>query len=674
MYQCTTGGNNIALGSDALESITTGNRNVALGEDTLKTLSTGYDNIAIGRRTLKLATTTANCIGIGFQALESITTGNNNIAIGNTAGDNTTTGYNNISIGYNVRPASATTNNSITLGDANITKFRVPGIGLEADDGVLSLKTGSGSVAEARFYCESSNAHYVAIKSPAHSAYSGNVNFVLPPNGGTNGYFLKTDGSGNTSWAEAGGGVDSDNRSNTVAGTNAGSSFDGGAYNNSFFGKHCGQSLTNGDENTGMGYHCMRLATTASYNTGMGRQTLESLTTGASNTGVGNYVLQELTTGGYNAAFGGGALYRGNGSYNTGIGYNAGNQAIISGSNNTMLGNGAALSSNSVSNEVVIGNTSVTKFRIPGINVTLKDNGGTPTNGHVLTVDANGEAGFAAVSAGVTSDSDYNTVAGTNAGDSITSGEKNTVFGYDAGTSITDGDDNTCIGYHAGKNTTSGSGCVFIGERAGRDNTTASDNVCIGQAAGQDRTTGASNVSIGTLSNYTGNGTRNVSVGFYSLSTNPANYNTAVGAQALRYINNTNATGNVGVGESAGKAVTSGANNTLMGYLSGSSGTNDLTTGSNNIILGYNASASGATVSNEITLGNSSITKLRIPGISLEASASAVTQGGVFYENNTTVSSDYTITNGRNAMAAGPITIASGVTVTVGSGETLTIV
>ena len=32
------------------------------------------------------------------------------------------------------------------------------------------------------------------------------------------------------------------------------------------------------------------------------------------------------------------------------------------------------------------------------------------------------------------------------------------------------------------------------------------------------------------------------------------------------------------------------------------------------------------------------------------------------------------ITNNKNAMAAGPITINSGVTVTVGSGETLTIV
>jgi len=46
----------------------------------------------------------------------------------------------------------------------------------------------------------------------------------------------------------------------------------------------------------------------------------------------------------------------------------------------------------------------------------------------------------------------------------------------------------------------------------------------------------------------------------------------------------------------------------------------------------------------------------------------------VFYENDQTVTTNYTITNGKNAMAAGPISINSGVTVTVGSGETLTIV
>lgn len=47
---------------------------------------------------------------------------------------------------------------------------------------------------------------------------------------------------------------------------------------------------------------------------------------------------------------------------------------------------------------------------------------------------------------------------------------------------------------------------------------------------------------------------------------------------------------------------------------------------------------------------------------------------GVFYENNTNVTANYTITSGKNAMSAGPITIDSGVTVTVPSGSTWTVV
>jgi len=42
---------------------------------------------------------------------------------------------------------------------------------------------------------------------------------------------------------------------------------------------------------------------------------------------------------------------------------------------------------------------------------------------------------------------------------------------------------------------------------------------------------------------------------------------------------------------------------------------------------------------------------------------------GVFYENDQTVTADYTITSGKNAMTAGPITVQSGVTVTIPSGS-----
>jgi len=40
------------------------------------------------------------------------------------------------------------------------------------------------------------------------------------------------------------------------------------------------------------------------------------------------------------------------------------------------------------------------------------------------------------------------------------------------------------------------------------------------------------------------------------------------------------------------------------------------------------------------------------------------------YENTQTISSDTTITSGSSAVSAGPITISSGVTVTIPSGST----
>ena len=54
------------------------------------------------------------------------------------------------------------------------------------------------------------------------------------------------------------------------------------------------------------------------------------------------------------------------------------------------------------------------------------------------------------------------------------------------------------------------------------------------------------------------------------------------------------------------------------------------------------------------------------------ASAGAI--GDIFYENGQTVSSNYTITSGKNAMSAGPITIDSGVTVTIPAGSNWAIV
>ena len=66
-------------------------------------------------------------------------------------------------------------------------------------------------------------------------------------------------------------------------------------------------------------------------------------------------------------------------------------------------------------------------------------------------------------------------------------------------------------------------------------------------------------------------------------------------------------------------------------------------------------------------------------GMTWQLAAAGATGGnsnanGVFWENENTVTHDYTIQNNHNAGSFGPITINNGVTVTVGSGETWTIV
>ena len=54
--------------------------------------------------------------------------------------------------------------------------------------------------------------------------------------------------------------------------------------------------------------------------------------------------------------------------------------------------------------------------------------------------------------------------------------------------------------------------------------------------------------------------------------------------------------------------------------------------------------------------------------------ATGGTGNAVFYENDLTISVDYTLTTSKNAMTAGPVTINSGITVTVPTGQTWSII
>ena len=129
---------------------------------------------------------------------------------------------------------------------------------------------------------------------------------------------------------------------------------------------------------------------------------------------------------------------------------------------------------------------------------------------------------------------------------------------------------------------------------------------------------------------------------------------------------------------------------------------NNFTTTLKNKLDGIAASATNVTNNNQISngagyvtssvinslnasnLSSGTIPDARFPstlpavdGSNLTGISAGATGGGsdeIFYENGQNVTTNYTITNGKNAMSAGPITINSGVTVTVGAGETLTIV
>ena len=61
--------------------------------------------------------------------------------------------------------------------------------------------------------------------------------------------------------------------------------------------------------------------------------------------------------------------------------------------------------------------------------------------------------------------------------------------------------------------------------------------------------------------------------------------------------------------------------------------------------------------------------ELRITAATMNSAAQAGLANGALTENTMSITSDYTISTGKSAMSVGPITIASGVAVTVPSGK-----
>jgi hypothetical protein len=225
------------------------------------------------------------------------------------------------------------------------------------------------------------------------------------------------------------------------------------------------------------------------------------------------------------------------------------------------------------------------------------------------TVGANGATGpqgpAGANGAGVFTDANLDTAAGTVALSSNTTGAANSAFGQAALGLNTVGTRNSAFGTYALQNNVSGNQNTAVGFQA-LFNNTGSFNTAVGDGALTNNSSGANNSAFGEAAlaaNTTGSS------------------NTAVGVGAMHNFNAVDSE-NVAVGGSAMGSTLSGGRNTAIGYASLISAT-----GGYNIALGFEAGAN-------LTNGNANI-DIGADGYALDNNVTRI-GGGAFYSTSST--------------------------------------
>jgi hypothetical protein len=431
--------------------------------------------------------------------------------------------------------------------------------------------------------------------------------------------FLRGDGT----WAGAG--VTSDAQYNTAAGTNAGDSFSGtSAVNNTLFGYDAGTAITSGDDNTCVGYKSAPVMDTGEKNIVVGSNSALALAGGSRNVVLG-YEALKLSTGAYAGIY---------------IGFQAGKE-MTNGAGNVVIGNQAGVSTTSAAGSVFIGDSS-------GQNVYTGDNN--------ICIGKNTFGGNSMAN---------NIVMGYRAG------------GFMAGSGV---EHNIFMGYEAAYGNSGGSGRannIGMGYRALYDLTTGDHNICMGNGAGDEITTGASNIGIGQLS----------LGGWDQATAGTGSNNVAIGQKCMGKW--TTGGGNVCVGYQAGEDLTTGGNNVFIGASASRTTANGSTcnysisigegskvrNGSNNIAIGNNADC-GVGNTNTIALGNTSITSFSVPGVSLSATSSGVSdaKGNLRSVPTRNETSAYTLVAadaGKCVVADNGVTVPNGV---FAAGDVITII
>ena len=580
--------------SDVAADSATDTLNIAAGSNVTVTTNAGSDTVTIS----STDTNTTYSVGDGGLTQNNFTdalktkldgiAASANVGLTDIVGDTTPQLGGNLDVQAS-EITTSTSNGNIKLNPNGTGVVEVKGDGSSAD-GTIQLNC-------------SQNSHGIKLKSPPHSA-GASYTLTFPNTDGNADQVLKTDGSGGLDWVDqaSGGATDKISEGNTEAET-----VDTGSDGHF-------KVTTEGTE---------RLRVIADGKVGIGTSTPGELLQVYD--ASGNPTIHIRANNQNTASFK--------------LENDDGNWTISSGTANYPL-NFAVGGSNKLTilNDGKVGIGTTSPSTVLEVNGTFKAGGlAYPSSdgsaNQVLKTDGSGTLSFVDQSGGgggLTSDSQYNTVGGTNAGDSFsgTDAVSNTLIGYNVGTAITTGDRNTALGSFAlMSNTTAsdniavGANCLVlnstgasntaVGKNALYANTTADNNTAVGFQALQANTTGTKNLAFGAYAldaNTTAN--KNLAFGYAALTANTTGQeNVAIGSSCLKA--NTTASSNIGIGESALKISTTAHQLVAIGSEAGDT----VTTGHNLIMIGYNSQPSSATATDEITLGDTNITKFRIPGL-----------------------------------------------------------
>jgi hypothetical protein len=554
----TTGDRNIGIGAYALTSNVTGRYNIGVGSDALAANISGWNNNAIGLKSLGRSTTGNSNSALGFYSLQNVTEGSENIALGHYAGAGLLAGSGNIFLGNNAGNNNlfANINNRLIIANSSTTSPLIYG---EFENKKLKFNANIDSLTilnRINFVDENANDHI----NKYDTGYSSPL-----------------------------------------------------IYSRYFYG-HYGDLVIQGMSKTYTGnIHFVTGSNMTGYESP--RQRMVIMDNG--NVGIGDFVNSPPTSKlqvsgfvsatGYKVPGGTSAQYlRADGTVTTsvtsGVPYSGASQATNLGAYDLTV-NGMKIGIGSISNGA---NT------IFGKNILTSNLYGYSNIGIGYSPLKNNISGYGNIAIG-----DSTLMSNTSGGDNVaighytlqsnTTGVNNTSVGHNTMFFNTTGSRNVSLGGVALYRNTTGENNTSIGASSLLNNTTGNNNVAIGLNSLYANTTASANVAIGksSLENNT-TASSNTAVGYYSLNNNTTGSgNTSIGYESG--YSNTTGESNVSVGNTSLRANTTGSNNTAIGYSAMSSSS----TYSNSTAIGYNAQI---TASNQIQLGNSSITDVKTSG------------------------------------------------------------